>query len=143
MALVKLKFRVHRTLIILICLALLVALMQGASWFSQSHRQTRNVLFEELAKTLAVQVSYSLTPMLKGDTPDEKHITALLRNLTQQSRILDASVYDEQGSLIAKAGENVNVRDRLALDGKKPEATLTSKSCNPSKIKEICWVMCA
>ena len=135
MALVKLKFRVHRTLIILICLALLVALMQGASWFSQSHRQTRNVLFEELAKTLAVQVSYSPTPMLKGDTPDEKHITALLRNLTQQSRILDASVYDEQGSLIAKAGESVNVRDRLALDGKKAGSYFNQQIVQPVEDK--------
>ena len=32
----KLKFRLHRAVIVLICLALLVALMQGASWFSQN-----------------------------------------------------------------------------------------------------------
>ncbi len=28
-------------------------------------------------------------------------------------------MYDEQGDLIARAGEHVDVRDRLALDGKK------------------------
>lgn len=33
MAHTRLKFRLHRTAIVLICLALLVALMQGASYF--------------------------------------------------------------------------------------------------------------
>lgn len=119
MARAKLKFRLHRAVIVLICLALLVALMQGASWFSQSHQQMRNVQLEELAHTLARQVSYSLAPLMKGENPDEKRITALLKPLTEESRILDAGVYDEEGDLIAHAGESVNVRDRLALDGKK------------------------
>lgn len=135
MALAKLKFRVHRTLIILICLALLVALMQGASWFSQSHQKTRNLQFEELANTLAIQVSYRLVPLLKGDAPDEKHIAVILRNLTQQGRILDAGVYDSQGNLIVKAGENVNVRDRLALDGKKAGSYFNQQIVQPVEDK--------
>lgn len=53
MARAKLKFRLHRAVIVLICLALLVALMQGASWFSQNHQRQRNPQFEELARTLA------------------------------------------------------------------------------------------
>ena len=57
----KLKFRLHRAVIVLICLALLVALMQGASWFSQNSQKQRN----------------------------------------------------------PRSGESVEVRDRLALDGKK------------------------
>lgn len=50
MARAKLKFRLHRAVIVLICLALLVALMQGASWFSQNHQRQRNPQFEELAR---------------------------------------------------------------------------------------------
>lgn len=53
MARAKLKFRLHRAVIVLSCLALLVALMQGASWFSQNHQQQRNPQLEELARTLA------------------------------------------------------------------------------------------
>ena len=49
----KLKFRLHRAVIVLICLALLVALMQGASWFSQNSQKQRNPQLEELARTLA------------------------------------------------------------------------------------------
>ena len=50
MARTKLKFRLHRAVIVLFCLALLVALMQGASWFSQNHQRQRNPQLEELAR---------------------------------------------------------------------------------------------
>ena len=119
MALAKLKFRLHRAVIVLSCLALLVALMQGASWFSQNHQRQRNPQLEELAHTLARQVSLNVAPLMRTETPDEKRIGQVLRLLTDESRILDASVYDNEGALIARAGEHVEVRDRLALDGKK------------------------
>ena len=119
MARTKLKFRLHRAVIVLFCLALLVALMQGASWFSQSHQQQRNPQLEELARTLARQVALNVAPLMRIETPDEKRIKAVLTQLTESSRILDAGVYDEQGDLITRTGESVNVRDRLALDGKK------------------------
>lgn len=118
MARAKLKFRLHRAVIVLSCLALLVALMQGASWFSQNH-QRRNPQFEELARTLARQVTLNVAPYMRTETPDDKRIGQILRQLTENSRILDAGVYDEKGDLIARAGEHVDVRDRLALDGKK------------------------
>ena len=119
MARAKLKFRLHRAVIVLFCLALLVVLMQGASWFSQNHQRQRNPQFEELARTLARQVTLNVAPYMRTETPDDKRIGQVLRLLTENSRILDAGVYDEQGDLIARAGEHVDVRDRLALDGKK------------------------
>lgn len=119
MARAKLKFRLHRAVIVLICLALLVALMQGASWFSQNHQQQRNPQMEELARTLARQVTLSLVPLMRTESPDTSRISTILGQLTDESRILDAGVYDEQGNRIASAGESVDVRDRLALDGKK------------------------
>ena len=119
MARAKLKFRLHRAVIVLSCLALLVALMQGASWFSQNHQRQRNPQFEELARTLARQVTLNVAPYMRTETPYDKRIGQILRQLTENSRILDAGVYDEKGDLIARAGEHVDVRDRLALDGKK------------------------
>ncbi len=122
----KLKFRLHRAVIVLICLALLVALMQGASWFSQNSQKQRNPQLEELARTLAQQVVLNLVPLMRSETPDEKRINQLLTQLTHNSRVLDAGVYDEQGDLVARSGESVEVRDRLALDGKSA-ATSTSR----------------
>lgn len=122
MAKAKLKFRLHRTAIVLICLVLLVFLMQGASYFSLSHQLARSVQVEELAKTLAKQVTFSLSPLMDNsdDDIDSQKVDEILQQLTQSSRILDASVYQIDGTLVASAGENVKVRDRLALDGKRP-----------------------
>ncbi|WP_408536320.1 AhpA/YtjB family protein, partial [Salmonella enterica] len=94
----------HRAVIVLFCLTLLVALMQGASWFSQNHQRQRNPQLEELARTLARQVTLNIAPLMRSETPDENRINAVLRQLTQESRILDAGVYDEQGDLITRAG---------------------------------------
>ncbi len=131
MARAKLKFRLHRAVIVLSCLALLVALMQGASWFSQNHQRQRNPQLEELAHTLARQVSLNVAPLMRTETPDEKRIGQVLRLLTDESRILDASVYDNEGALIARAGEHVEVRDRLALDGKKAGGCFNQQLVEP------------
>lgn len=143
MARAKLKFRLHRAVIVLFCLALLVALMQGASWFSQNHQRQRNPQLEELARTLAHQVTLNIAPLMRTETPDEKRIKTILQQLTKESRILDAGVYDDQGDMIARAGESVNVRDRLALDGKKRVATSTSRLSNPFRAKMVHWAICA
>ena len=119
MAKAKLKFRLHRTVIVLICLTLLVVLMQGASWFSLGHQMARSGQVEELARTLTKQVAFSLTPLMENSEDNRQQIQALLGQVTDRSLILDASVYNDDGTLLARSGENINVRDRLALDGKR------------------------
>lgn len=119
MAKAKLTFGLHRTAIVLICLALLVMLMQGASWFSMGHQMARSEQVEELARTLTRQVAFSLTPLMENSDDNHQKIVAILTQLTDESRILDASVYDDSGELLARSGESINVRDRLALDGQR------------------------
>ncbi|MGX5872102.1 AhpA/YtjB family protein, partial [Enterobacter cloacae] len=75
----------------------------------------RNTQFEKLARTLARQVTLNVAPTMRTETPDDKRISQVLRQLTENSRILDAGVYDEKGDRIARAGEHVDGRDRLAL----------------------------
>lgn len=132
----KLTFRLHRAVIVLLCLALVVALMQSASWFSQSHQRMRNSQLEELAQTLAKQMSFSLAPLLASDTPDEKQLKSLLDRLTENSRILDASVYDLKGALVVRSGEAVTLRDRLALDGKKAGSYFNQQIVQPIDSKD-------
>lgn len=143
MARTKLKFRLHRAVIVLFCLALLVALMQGASWFSQNHQRQRNPQLEELARTLARQVTLNVAPLMRTDSPDEKRIQAILDQLTDESRILDAGVYDEQGDLIARSGESVEVRDRWRSTVKKRAAILTSRLSNQLPGKTDRSAICA
>ncbi len=119
---VQLKFRLHKTFITLICMILIVVLMQGASYFSLSHQLARSEQIEELAQTLARQVAFSLTAIMNNsnnDNIDTPAIAAILNQLTHNSRILDASVYQMDGTLMAHAGEKVKIRNRLALDGKR------------------------
>lgn len=117
----KLKFKLQKTAIILICIALLAFLMQGASYFSRANQHARITQFEELAKTLAEQVAFSLSTYLDGSSKDNVNplIMANLNHLTHNSRVLDASLYLEDGTQIAHSGENVTVKERLALEGQK------------------------
>lgn len=131
MSRLKFKFRLHKAVIVLFCLALLVALMQGASWFSRGSQQARTVQLEELARTLARQVSFNLIPSMKTESPDAKRIELALSTLTKDSRILDAAVYDTSGNQIARAGESINVRDRLALDGPKAGSYFNKQIVSP------------
>lgn len=114
----------------------------GRVWFSQNHQRQRNPQLEELARTLARQVTLNIAPLMRSETPDENRINAVLRQLTQESRILDAGVYDEQGDLITRAGESVNVRDRLALDGKKAGSYFNQQIVEPIQGKTAHWATC-
>lgn len=87
-------------------------------------------------------MTLNIAPLMRSETPDENRINAVLRQLTQESRILDAGVYDEQGDLITRAGESVNVRDRLALDGKKAGSYFTNKLSSLSRGKTAHWATC-
>ena len=120
----KLKFRLHRAVIVLICLALLVALMQGASWFSQNSQKQRNPQLEELARTLAQQVVLNLVPLMRSETPDEKRITQLLTQLTHNSR------------------EPAAAEAEVPKTAKKPAATSTSKLSNRCREKTARWAIC-
>ncbi|MFN6885477.1 AhpA/YtjB family protein, partial [Proteus mirabilis] len=117
----KLKFKLQKTAIILICIALLAFLMQGASYFSRANQHARITQFEELAKTLAEQVAFSLSNYMDDSSKDNvnPHIIANLNHLTHDSRVLDASLYWQDGTQIAHSGENVTVKERLALEGQK------------------------
>src|SRR5476649_401631 len=116
MARARLSFRLHRTAIVLICVTLLVLLMQGASWFSLSHQMARSAQVDDLADTLIRQLSGQLAPLMAQSDDNTASIQAVLDRLTEGSRILDASVYGMDGNLIARSGENISVRDRLAIE---------------------------
>ena len=119
MAQQKIRFTLHRTVITLACLALLVLLMQGASWFSLNSQKVQSTQVRQLAGTLSRQVAFSLVPLLADSNNQQGKIEAILQQLTTNSRVLDASVYDTNGALVAHSGESIPVRDRLGLDGKR------------------------
>ncbi|UJR53015.1 YtjB family periplasmic protein [Dickeya zeae] len=132
----RIKFRLHRTAIVLICLALLVVLLQGASYFSLSHQMARSEQVEELARTLTRQVAFNLTPLLESNNDNSSKIEEMLQQLTDHSRILDAAVYLQDGTLVARSGEQVAVRDRLALDGSRAGSYFNHQMVEPLNTKD-------
>ncbi|MDC9596019.1 YtjB family periplasmic protein [Xenorhabdus anantnagensis] len=134
----KLKLRLHKTAIILICIALLVLLLQGVSYFSRSQQLVPMDQFEDLAKTLAKQVAFSLSDDMGNDSQDinNKKIVASLDYLTSYSRILDAAVYLENGTQIAQSGEPISVSERLSLKGKKSSGYFNQQIVVPIQGKD-------
>ncbi|MGV3344709.1 YtjB family periplasmic protein [Enterobacteriaceae bacterium LUAb1] len=136
MSKLRLTFCLHRSVIVLVCLSLLVVLMQGVSWLSLDNQMACSEQAEDLARTLSQQVAFSLTPVLENHDDNHAKIQALLDNLTHNSRIPDATLYDTDGSLIAHSGENINVRDRLALNGQRTDSYFTHQIVQPLKGKD-------
>ncbi|MCG8709854.1 YtjB family periplasmic protein [Brenneria sp. 4F2] len=132
----RVKFRLHRTAIVLICLSLLVILMQGASYFSLSHQMARSEQVEDLARTLTRQVAFSLLPLMESADDNGQKINNILKQLTDHSRILDAAIYQQDGSLVAHAGEQVQLRDRLALDGNRVGSYFNHQLVQPIEGKD-------
>ncbi|CAK9883964.1 MAG: putative inner membrane protein Smp [Candidatus Erwinia impunctatus] len=127
----KLTFKLHRTVIILIALALLVGLTQGVSWFSLSHQMVRTEQNEDLAEALTRQVAFSLLPLMDNSDDTQQKIQRILTQLTSEQRILDASVYNQAGVLVARSGESITVRDRMALNGQRAGSYFNQQIVQP------------
>lgn len=114
----KLTFKLHKTVIIVICVALIALLMHGISYLGNSQNQNRVEQFKQLTRVLAEQVAFSLSDYIVSGSKDfnQERIVANLNNITKDKYILDASIYSASGTLIASSGESVSVRKRLAID---------------------------
>ncbi|MGL4959503.1 MAG: AhpA/YtjB family protein [Plesiomonas sp.] len=124
MPIIKLiKYHLRTLLIAAVCLSIFLSLLQAASIFGLNAQAARSDQVDQLARTLTRQVAVGLFPLLKMDDASDQ-IAQQLDKLTQEARILDASVYRMDGALLAHSGDNASVRDRLGLDGSQRRAML-------------------
>lgn len=119
----RIKYHLRTLLIAAVCLSIFLSLLQAASIFGLNAQAARSDQVDQLARTLTRQVAVGLFPLLKMDDGSDQ-VAQQLDKLTQEARILDASVYRMDGSLIAHSGDNASVRDRLGLDGSQRRAML-------------------
>jgi membrane protein len=78
---------------------------------------------------------------MRSETPDEKRINQLLTQLTHNSRVLDAGVYDEQGDLVARSAK----ASRFATAGagrQKSRRLLQPADCRTGSGKMARWAIC-
>ncbi|EPQ5230449.1 AhpA/YtjB family protein [Providencia huaxiensis] len=114
----KLTFKLHKTVIIVICVALVTLLMHGISYLGNSQNQGRIEQFKQLTYVLAKQVAFSLSDYIVPGSKDFnlERINANLNNVVKDRYILDASIYTASGTLITQVGEPATVKERLAID---------------------------
>ncbi len=132
----KINIQLHRTAIVLACLALMVLLMQGASWFSSSRQKVETSQAAELSQGLADQVAYSLLPYFTQSEIDLPAVTGILHHLARQPRVIDVSLYDADGSRLVHSGQTVSVRDRLGLTGDHAGSYSTRQIVVPIQTRE-------
>lgn len=112
---IRFWFRLHRIIIVLICIALMMALMQNLNHISLRYQMIYSMQVEELENTLIHHVTEELLPLMAKSDGNGTTIKLVLDRLTHNSLVLDASVYNMTGSLIARSGENISVQDKLAI----------------------------
>lgn len=128
------KLHFHRVTITLICCGLLIAIMQGVGWlvrYSEQHMRLNQL--EILTRSQMEQLNYALTEQMQISNQDNQHITERLTLLTKDRHIIDASVYNSMGMLIAHAGDTVSLRDKLELNGKTPASQFNRQLVRPIK----------
>ncbi|HFF8524136.1 TPA: AhpA/YtjB family protein [Providencia rettgeri] len=114
----KRTFRLHKTVIIVICVALVTLLMHGISYLGYSQNQSRIEQFKQLTYVLAEQVAFSLSDYIVPGSKDFnlERINANLNNVAKDRYILDASIYTASGTLVTQVGEPTTIKERLAID---------------------------
>lgn len=115
------KYHLRTILICSIGACLLLLMLQWASVFGMSAQASRSNQVDQLARTLTRQIAGNLSPLMNNDDASD-HVSTLLDKLTREDRILDASVYRIDGTLIAQSGTATTVRERLGLEGSQRNA---------------------
>lgn len=126
----KLAFYFHRTTIVVLCLALIAVLMVGSAHFVSRQQNQLSEQKLELNHKLIKQITISLTPLVErlgGNEDNSAKIVAILQGLTQQPWVLDASVHQLNGQVIAQSGEDISIRQRLELDKNLPNNPATEQ----------------
>ena len=87
----KLSFRLHKSVIIITCIALIALLMQSVSYISRIHYQARIDQFKQLSHTLAEQVAFSLSDYIVDGSKDFNR-EVIIANLDKMTSIVGSSM---------------------------------------------------
>lgn len=110
---------IHKTIIIALCFTLIAIIMASASHFINRQQTELSDNLQNITHQLIKQSTYSLAPLIhryNTDDDNSRQIADVLQYLSQQPWIIDISVYQLNGSLIAQAGKDISVREHLNLE---------------------------
>ncbi|KJG09955.1 hypothetical protein C0Z01_12335 [Photobacterium kishitanii] len=92
--------RLHKTVILLICLLTFIGILQYGALLSQQNYQLLSEQTQTLSQIIVRQAAQNAAVDLENK--DQDQLQLLVQNLTTEPLILDASIYNLEGVVLAK-----------------------------------------
>ena len=116
--------------IVALCLGVMAVILFGIKQFQIGSQLASVNQVANLSHLLVRQQANLFSVLLVNDAETEQ-LTENLENLAKEDFVLDASVYTNNGALLAQTGNSVNLRYQLGLEEEYRENTSTQQIVEP------------
>lgn len=116
--------------IVALCIGVMAVILFGVKQFQIGSQLASVNQVANLSHLLVRQQANLFSVLLVNDAETEQ-LTENLENLAKEDFVLDASVYTNNGALLAQTGNSVNLRYQLGLEAEYRENTSTQQIVEP------------
>lgn len=116
--------------IVALCVGVMAVILFGIKQFQIGSQLASVNQVANLSHLLVRQQANLFSVLLVNDAETEQ-LTENLENLAKEDFVLDASVYTNNGALLAQTGNSVNLRYQLGLEEEYRENTSTQQIVEP------------
>ncbi len=116
--------------IVALCVGVMVVILFGIKQFQIGSQLASVNQVANLSHLLVRQQANLFSVLLVNDAETEQ-LTENLENLAKEDFVLDASIYTNNGALLAQTGNSVNLRYQLGLEAEYRENTSTQQIVEP------------
>ena len=112
--------------IVALCVGVMAVILFGIKQFQIGSQLASVNQVANLSHLLVRQQANLFSVLLVNDAETEQ-LTENLENLAKEDFVLDASIYTNNGALLAQTGNSVNLRYQLGLEAEYREKTSTQQ----------------
>ena len=116
--------------IVALCVGVMAVILFGIKQFQIGSQLASVNQVANLSHLLVRQQANLFSVLLVNDAETEQ-LTENLENLAKEDFVLDASIYTNNGALLAQTGNSVNLRYQLGLEAEYRENTSTQQIVEP------------
>ena len=116
--------------IVALCVGVMAVILFGIKQFQIGSQLASVNQVANLSHLLVRQQANLFSVLLINDAETEQ-LTENLENLAKEDFVLDASIYTNNGALLAQTGNSVNLRYQLGLEAEYRENTSTQQIVEP------------
>ena len=116
--------------IVALCVVVMAVILFGIKQFQIGSQLASVNQVANLSHLLVRQQANLFSVLLVNDAETEQ-LTENLENLAKEDFVLDASIYTNNGALLAQTGNSVNLRYQLGLEAEYRENTSTQQIVEP------------